>query len=188
MATYTQATRPLTIETVLGADKLLLTGFYGEESVSTLPQFTLEMLSEDPQIPAERMLGSAVTVTVEAGPRKVRHFHGLVSRFAQGERGDGTTAYSAEVVAWPWLLSFFSDCRIFQNLTVPEIVEQVFGDRGHSDFELRLRGTYAKHEYCVQYNETDLAFVQRLLEHEGIYYFVEHHKDRHVLVLSDHPT
>ena len=188
MATYTQATRPLTIETVLGADKLVLTEFYGEEGVSTLPLFTLEMFSEDPQIAAERMLGSTVTVGVESAAGGPRYFHGFVSRFAQGERRDGRTAYSAEVVAWLWLLTFHSDCRIFQDLSVPEIVEKVFKDRGHTDFDLRLRGTYAKREYCVQYNETDLAFVQRLLEDEGIWYFVEHEKDRHVVVLSDHPS
>ncbi len=188
MATYTQATRPLTIETVLGADKLLLLGFYGEESVSTLPLFTLEMLAADPQIPAERMLGSAVSVAVESAAGGHRYFHGIVSRFAQGEREHKHTAYSAEIVAWPWLLGFHSDCRIFQKVSVPEIVEQVFKDRGQSDFDLRLKGTYEKREYCVQYNETDLAFVQRLLEDEGIYYFIEHEKDRHVLVLSDHPT
>ena len=188
MATFTQASRPLTIESVLGADTLLLLGFYGEESVSALPRFSLELMSADAQIPAERMLGSAVSIAVETSAGSPRHFHGIVSRFTQGDRDDGQTAYSAEVVAWPSLLAYFSDCRVFQNLSVPDIVEKVFSDRGFSDYDFRLRGTYEPHEYCVQYNESDLAFVLRLMEEEGIYYFVEHEKNRHVLVLSDHPT
>ena len=78
--------------------------------------------------------------------------------------------------------------RIFQQLSVPEIVEQVFRRLGYDDFELRLVGTYPKRDYCVQYRETHLDFVSRLLEDEGIYYFFEHTRERHVLVLADAPT
>ena len=82
-------------------------------------------------------------------------------------------AYEAEVVPWLWFLSLFSDCRIFQNMTAQEIIEQVFSDRGFSDYRFDVQATLPTREYCVQYRETDLNFVSRLLEEEGIFYFFE---------------
>ncbi|HUF28328.1 MAG TPA: type VI secretion system tip protein TssI/VgrG [Gemmatimonadaceae bacterium] len=187
MGAYTQATRPMTIESVLGADKLLLLGLYGEEGVSSPAVFTLDLASEDPQIPAERMLGSAIAIGVETSAG-VRRLHGIVRRFTQGERSDRRTEYQAEMVAWPWLLSLDADFRVFQNQSVPEIVEEVVKARGFSDFELRLRGSYAPREYCVQHGESDLAFISRLLEEEGIFWFVEHEKSKHVVVFADQPS
>ncbi|MGH6691226.1 MAG: type VI secretion system Vgr family protein, partial [Gammaproteobacteria bacterium] len=92
------------------------------------------------------------------------------------------------VVPWLWFLSLSSDCRVFQNLSVLDIAEQVFKDQGYSDFEIRCTKSYAKREYCVQYRETHLNFVSRLLEDEGIFYFFEHADDKHVLVLADSPS
>ena len=89
------------------------------------------------------------------------------------------------MVPWFWFLNLFSDCRIFQNKSVPDIVEQVFQDRGFSDFESRLRARILPREYCVQYRETDFNFVSRLIEEEGIFYFFEHTTDKHTLVLAD---
>ena len=89
------------------------------------------------------------------------------------------------MVAWLWFLNLFSDCRIFQNKSVPDIVEQVFKDRGFSDYKLQLQGSYPEREYCVQYRETDFNFVSRLLEEEGIFYFFEQSQEKHTLVLAD---
>ncbi len=86
---------------------------------------------------------------------------------------------------WLWLLSRTSDCRIFQNLSIPQIIKQVFRDLGFSDFEDALSRPYREWEYCVQYRETSFDFVSRLMEQEGIYYFFRHEQDRHVLVLAD---
>jgi hypothetical protein len=83
------------------------------------------------------------------------------------------------------MLSLSSDCRIFQRLSVPDIVARVCDDLGFRDYRLRLIGSYEPREYCVQYRETHLDFVSRLLEEEGIFYSFEHHADRHVLVLGD---
>ena len=93
--------------------------------------------------------------------------------------------YQAEMVPWLWFLTLYSNCRIFQNKSVPDIVEQIFKDRGFPDYDLKLPATYQPREYCVQYRETDFNFVSRLLEDEGIFYFFEQTKDKHKLVIAD---
>jgi type VI secretion system VgrG family protein len=89
------------------------------------------------------------------------------------------------VAPWLWFLTRSVDCRIYQDLTIPEILRSVFDDHGVSHYELRLRSQYPKLVFCVQYRESAFAFVSRLMEHVGIFYWFEHHQDRHVLVLAD---
>ncbi|HSK38197.1 MAG TPA: type VI secretion system tip protein TssI/VgrG, partial [Arenibaculum sp.] len=83
------------------------------------------------------------------------------------------------------LMTFSTDSRIFQNLAVPDILKQVFGDLGFTDFQDSLTATYEVREYCVQYQETHFAFVSRLMEEEGIFYFFTHEDGKHTLVLAD---
>jgi type VI secretion system secreted protein VgrG len=183
---YTQAERHLKAGTVLGEDALLLESFEGEEGVSAPYHFTLKLLSDNAAIAPEDLLRTPVAVTLELVEGAERTLHGLINRFTQLGRSDGLTSYRAEMVPWLWFLSLTSDCRIFQNQSVLEIVETVFREQGYSDFEIKCLQTYPKREYCVQYRETHLNFVTRLLEEEGVFYFFEHSKDKHVLVLADH--
>jgi type VI secretion system secreted protein VgrG len=187
MAKYTQDQRPFKVESTLGEDVLLLEAFAGEEGVSAPFSYALDLLSEDDSIDATGLLRSPLTVTVKLADGGERPIHGLVRRFVQsGQTENGElTSYQAEIVPWLWFLSQTTDCRIFQNLTVLEIVEQVFKSQGYSDFELRCVKSYAPREYCVQYRESHLNFVSRLLEEEGIFYFFEHSASKHVLVLAD---
>ena len=187
MASYTQAGRPLRIGTELGEDVLLLTGFSGEEAVSAPFRFTVDMLSEDDSIDPNSILRSPITLTIQLVDDEERSLHGLVSRFVQlGQMAEeGLTAYRAEVVPWLWFLSLSSECRIYQNKSVLEIAEQIFKDLGYSDFEFKCVKSYPKREYCVQYRETHLNFVSRLLEEEGIFYFFQHSDSKHVLTLAD---
>jgi type VI secretion system secreted protein VgrG len=115
----------------------------------------------------------------------VRHFNGYVTDFSLAESIGSYARYVITVRPWLWLLSRTSNCRIFQNMTVPEIIKQVFRDHGFTDFEESLTGSFASREYVVQYRETDFNFVSRLMEHEGIYYFFKHTETNHSLVLSD---
>src|SRR5260370_34637945 len=89
--------------------------------------------------------------------------------------------------AWLWFLKRTADCRIFQNKNVPDIIQKIFGDLGFQDFKLRLYGTFAPRDYCVQYRESDFNFVSRLMEEEGIYYYFSHDKKGHTLVIADTP-
>jgi len=182
---YTQANRPLRVTTALGEDALLLARLSGVEGVSMPFAFRLELLSENAEVAAHDVLRTPAAVTLRLGDDSERVVHGLVRRFVQLGQSEELTAYRAEIVPWLWFLSLSRESRIYQNLSVPEIVEQVFRDRGQADFELRLVKSYPPREYCVQYRETHLDFVSRLLAEEGIFYFFEHSADRHLLVLAD---
>lgn len=188
MTDYTQANRPMWVETELGEDVLLLEGFNGREAMSEPFLFRLDLLSEDPAIDGESVLRTNVGVGLTLPDGETRWIHGVVRRFVQLRRDHDLTAYRAEIVPWLWFLSLARDCRIFQEKDALDIVEEVFNEQGYADFEIRCIRSYRKREYCVQYRETNLDFVTRLLEEEGIFYFFEHTEDKHVLVLADDMT
>jgi type VI secretion system secreted protein VgrG len=184
---WTQDGRLIAIETPLGKDKLLLTSLAGEEAISRLFTYELEMLSADHVIAAESLIGRSVKMVITSEDGKTRPIHGMVAQWRSGPLiGRDLRRYSAQVVPWLWYLGHSSDCRIFQNLNVPDIIEQVFKDFGFSDYQMSVaRGDYPRLEFCVQYRETALNFVSRLMEEAGIFYFFRHEKDRHVLVIAD---
>ncbi len=186
---FTQAGRLIAVDTPLGADRLLLRAFSGTESISQLFQFQLDLSSEDFEIDFDKIVGQKVTVRVLLADQKTeRYFSGHINRFLQMPSKDRLASYQATMVPWLWFLTRTADCRIFQNKSVPDIVQQVFKDFGFQDFELQLQGSYEAWEYCVQYRETACDFVMRLLEQEGIFYFFRHQKDKHVMVLADAPS
>ena len=181
-----QSERLLSLVTPLGPDVLLLTAFTGREEMSRLFRYSLELISDDPAIAAADIVGQNVTWAIKLKDESPRFFNGFVSRFAAGDEEHGRRNYRAEVVPWLWFLTRTADCRIFQQKTVKEIVEQVFGDLGFSDFETsQVKGSHPRREYCVQYRETDFHFVSRLMEEEGIFYFFKHEEGKHTLVLGD---
>jgi type VI secretion system secreted protein VgrG len=185
----TQITRPLALFTPLGPDKLLLRRLDGREEISRLFQYDLELLSDDEAIEPTKILGRKVTVQIRRNGAAPRYFNGFVSQFVRLGRSELAVAYQARVVPWLWFLTRTADCRIFQNRTTPQIIEQIFRDLGFSEFDLTgLKGRYVPREYCVQYRETDFDFVSRLMEEEGISYFFRHENGRHTLVLADHPA
>src|SRR5215471_14601992 len=168
----TQANRHIRVNTPLGEDKALLESFSGEERVSDLFRFELGLLIEDPAFTLEQLLNKPVVVSITQHDDTDRHFHGIINHIEDAEtRTEGRALYRATMVPWAWLLTLFHDCRIFQNKTVPDIVQQVFTDRGFTDYANRTTGTYTEREYTVQYRESDFNFISRLLEDEGIFYF-----------------
>ena len=182
----TQIERPFRVKTTLGDDALLLNSFTGHERVSTPFRFLLELLSPDANIDIQGLLRQPAVITIKLDEDTERHIHGLFNRIALMEYGeDGMSVYQAELVPWLWFLNLYSNCRIFQNKSVPDIVEQIFKDRGFTDYKLNLQGSYQPRDYCVQYRETDFNFVSRLLEDEGIFYFFQQSEDKHTLVLAD---
>ncbi len=115
-----------------------------------------------------------------------RFFNGIVVDTQWVGTRQDSFAYRLTLRPWLWLLGRRADCRIFKDKTVIDIVEDVFKRAGFNDFELRAnRGDYDKIDYCVQYRESDLDFVSRLLEEWGIYTFHEHSESKHQLVLAD---
>lgn len=183
MPTYLQADRPLIVTTPLGQDVLFLTGFRGHEGISQLFSFELEMLAErGTEIHFDKILGESVTVELRLFNGEKRYFNGLVKRFSQGVRDEVFVRYHAAVVPRLWLLTKKVQCRIFQHLSVPDILRQVL--TGLSVI-YQITGTYHPRDYCVQYRESDFDFASRLMEEEGIYYFFQHADGNHQLVLTD---
>ena len=185
---YTQANRLVAIDTPLGKDVLLLRGVSGQEGISQLFSFELDLLSTHADIKFEDIIGKNVTIRVRIGDEDERFFNGFISRFSQQGNDTGLANYRATMVPWLWFLSRTTDCRIFQNLSIPDIIKKIFSDLGFSDYKFSLKGAYQKWDYCVQYRETDLNFVARLMEQEGIFYYFEHQEKKHTLIIADDPS
>ena len=184
--TLTQETRSLKLKTPLGDDVLLLTGFKGHEELSQLFRFELDLISDDDNVRAPDVVGKNITFSISMADGSPRFFNGFVTQFGAGDERQGRRTYRAEVVPWLWFLSQTADCRIFQNKKVPQIIEQIFGDLGFSDYEPNFQQPHLPREYCVQYRETDFEFISRLMEEEGIFYYFRHEDGKHTLVLADH--
>ena len=163
--------------------------FQGTEEMSRLYQFTLELAmegSESDDFMFEELVGEEACLKIEAQGED-RYVHGIVNEIESlGERGS-FTIYRLSLVPSLWLLTLRTNSRIFQKKKVNEIIQKVLTDAGipGDRFRFALTNNYLKREYCVQYNETDFSFISRLLEEEGIFYFFEHSRDRHILVMGD---
>jgi type VI secretion system secreted protein VgrG len=185
MPDYTQENRLISISTPLGKDIFLLQRFTGSEGISRLFNFRLSLLSTQSSIDFTKIIGQNVTVSIELGDGTQRYFNGHISRFGQAGSDERFFHYEAEMAPWLWFLTRNADCRIYQNLAVPDIIQQVFQNHGFNAFSSSLTGSYSAREYCVQYRETDFNFVSRLMEEYGIFYFFEHENGKHTLVLGD---
>jgi type VI secretion system secreted protein VgrG len=182
---FNQTSRLAKITSPLGPDVLLLNQMGGGEELGRLFTYDLQLTSLDANIDLNQLLGKPMSVGLQLADGGERHFHGIVAQCSQSIDQGQFASYQVTLRPWLWLLSRTSDCRIFQNLSIPQIIKQVFRDLGFSDFEDALSRPYREWEYCVQYRETSFDFVSRLMEQEGIYYFFRHEQDRHVLVLAD---
>jgi type VI secretion system secreted protein VgrG len=182
---YSQENRVIAIETPLGKDALLLVSFAAQEGISRLFRISAQLYSENGSIDFSKIIGQRVSISINLADGSKRYLNGFVNRFAQVGVDKRFTHYHAEIVPWTWFLTRNADCRIFQNMTIPDIVAKVFKDRGFGDFKNSLQGDFEQREYCVQYRETDFNFVSRLMEQYGIFYFFEHEKDKHTLVMGN---
>jgi type VI secretion system secreted protein VgrG len=129
------------------------------------------------------LLEKEVTLVVVLEDGTERPIHGLVRSLASLGPEKNFHAYRLHVVPRLWLLTLSRNCRIFQEKDVKDIVGEVLGDISH---RFDCTGAFPKREFTVQYRETDFAFVSRLLEEEGIFYFFEHSDSGHKLVLANH--
>jgi type VI secretion system secreted protein VgrG len=189
MSPITQSGRLLRITTPLGPDVLLVDRVGGVEGISQPFRFQTSLLAEVAagsldKVDPVKLLGASVTLEVEVGEDKTRYINGIVRGFRAGPVDEVFARFSLEIVPTLSLLDLTSDCRIFQNLKIPDVLEKVLREGG-VDLKLNLSKSYTPLDYCVQYRETDLAFVSRLCEQEGIFYYFEHSKNGHKMVLAD---
>ncbi len=179
----TQQNREMEIITPLGADVLLLREVTISEELGRLFSINVELSSTE-NITFEDLLGQNVSIRLNLASGS-RFFNGYVSSISQAVDAGHYARYHATIHPWLWFLTRTSDCRIFQNKTVPDIIKEVCKDLGFTDINDQLSGTYRTWEYCVQYRETDFNFLSRLMEQEGMYYFFTHEEGKHTLNLAD---
>jgi type VI secretion system secreted protein VgrG len=168
------------------SEDLKVIRFEGTESFSAPFNFQLDLAMEESEPDFESILGKAALLTIE-GSEGTRYVNGIVSKFEQSGEPTRLTQYRAELVPKIWLLGLRHKSRIFQDTSVPDIIKKVLADAKipSNEFQFKTKRTYPEREYCVQYRESDLAFISRLMEEEGIYYWFEHSEKSHILVMGD---
>lgn len=163
----------------------------GSEGISFPFEYALELVSEDPDVDFSQIISkTGVVKFVSDGDNVERYIHGMIADFALVDQGKRLTTYSARLVPRLWNLTQMADCRIFQATTTPDIIKKILDDAKitSDSYKIDCKETYAPRDYCVQYRETDLSFIARLMEEEGIFYYFEHSDDQHLLVIADKPT
>lgn len=199
---FSQDTRLLRLITPLGADKLLAECLRVEESLSNTFRIELAALSTDAQIPLKSLLGAPVLVellTASSGTKR-RPFHGYVTSAQCVGANGGFARYKLMIEPWCAFLKFGRDSRIFQDKTVFDILDEIFGSAlGKGKlvptwrYEIADRSVYPLRSLTCQYQESNFAFAERLMHEEGLFYFFEHGPaagsgdvGSHVLVVADH--
>ena len=175
----------LTIEGV--SHDLQVLEFTGREAISQPFEFELELVSERPDLDLESLLHQAAFLAFDQAGHGI---HGQIYRVAQGESGKRLTRYHVTLRPQLAYLAHRTNQRIFQHLSVEKIISQVLQEHGiqANAYQFQLGSIYPEREYCVQYDESDLHFVQRLCEEEGIHYHFQHSEQGHVLTFGDDQT
>ena len=157
----------------------------GSDGLSRNGEYRVTVLSRRGDVKADELLGHPVSVALTTPHGGKREFNGIVAGFHQlGEVGR-YHQYLIVVRPWTWLLTRTSDCKIFQDKTIRQIIEAVFADHPYADFAFELTASYPPLNYCVQYRESDYNFLARLMEQEGIHFFFRHKNGKHTLVIAD---
>lgn len=183
-----QSSLRMSISTAAGADTFRVVEAWGHEELSLPFEFNLVLESDDPKVSLDEVVGDTATLTMEFSSARKRTVHGWVTRARRGTSDARLTRYHLELRPWLWTARLAGDCRIFQEMTTPEIIKKALGDLGFQDIREALKGSYEPRSYCVQYRESTFDFVHRLLEDEGITYWFEHSSSKHVMVLCDDPS
>ena len=176
------------LHTSLGKDHLVLLRFDGHSGIDDLFEFNVDALSHEANIDLTKIIGTHATVELDSMSLDKSFFDGVVTEAEwTGVQENGNT-YNLVLRPWFWLASRRRNQRIFHNMNVVQIVEEVLGEysgHGESPFEVTLIRDYPELEYTVQYRESDFAFVARQLERFGIHYYFIHEEGSHKLVLND---
>jgi type VI secretion system secreted protein VgrG len=172
--------------------------FTGHEGISQLARFDIKLLCSENDINFADVVGKRASLRIWCWQDSdyTRAYHGIICRFEQIGQNEGYAQYHAVMVPSVWRLTINYQSLIYQDMSVPDIVEDVLGNAGFQsdDYDLSsLQGTYLPineppREFCVQYRESDFNFISRLMEDEGIFYFFEYGEDKEVMVIADSNT
>mgnify|MGYP000504192527 CR=1 FL=1 len=178
-------------------DELRLHSLHGREALGELFEYRLDLVNwtesdivrdlflPDGRLTPDKLLGQSLTVSVPLPGKKTRHLNGLITQAAYRESIDHHTAYTVTIRPTLWLLTLTRNCRVFQNKTVPDVLDEILEGHGLEPARRSLTEKYRTWDTLTQYRESDFAFIMRLLAHEGLYFFFEHEPDGHTLVLAD---
>ncbi|MCK2056124.1 type VI secretion system tip protein TssI/VgrG [Methylobacterium sp. 37f] len=181
-----QTTRIAKLTTPVEGDKLVIAQFEAQEGLSELFEYRIDALSPNRNIDFSKSIGRACNVAFSGYRGAERHFNGILVEAQWTGEEQAYYAYRLVLRPWLWLLGQRGDCRIFSKMNVVKIIKEVFDKAGFGDYTVKANEVdYPDIEYCVQYRESDLTFVSRLMEEFGLYVFYEHSRDKHNLVLAD---
>lgn len=180
----------MTITSPLGPDALIVTHLSAHEAISQPFTYELDVVSQNGVVDPDKILNQPVCVTLKAGQTTLRQFHGIVQSIAthgatRGQDDADHYLYHLTVVPRLWFLNQTVDCRVYQKKSMADIVKGIFQDAGLTEYSIQASGGASPREYTVQYNESDLTFIQRLMEEEGCYYFFEHTAAGHKVIVAD---
>ena len=172
------------------ADALLLTALEGNESLATPFFYELRSLTTQSEAELSHWHGKTISCRIGDGSHHLpqRFLHGVVTRIDYKQRTQEEAECTLTLEPSLSLLALGRVMRIWQNISVPDLVRTLLSDYGITHLDLQLYGSYPAREYCVQYRESAFNFIHRLLKEEGIYYFFRHSEFRHTMVLTDHPA
>ncbi len=171
----------------LEEDAVHVYGFEGHESISRLFEYRIELLSQDPEIDATQILNKKASLIFTRGEEDPIKINGIISHFEQRGKSPDYVSYYAVLVPKMWRLGLNFNSKIFQQVDLEAVVTEVLQESGFAseDFEFQLNNAYPQFEYCVQYRESDFDFVNRRLEHFGVYYYFDHRDENDVIVFTD---
>lgn len=173
------------VETELANKEFFVYEAVGTEELGRAFNYEVTLLIEE-TVDLEKLLGESITIKVRGDDGEIyRYINGIASEIVSLGQRSQFNALKATLRPWFWILSLSSDNRVFQEMSVTEIIKKVFDDNGFSDFEISTSKTYRKRDYCVQYGETSFEFVSRLMEEEGIYYYFDHRDGKHQMIICD---
>ena len=172
------------------AESLIPERLSGSEQICSLFSYDVDFITDATAMTPGDMLGKPIGLELGPGTGDAAKVHGYIVRlqlgdFLGGAFGMAYRRISCRIVPWFWFLDHTRDCRVFQNQTVQEILETLFGDAGFTDYRFTLRGKLNPRSYVIQYNETDYAFACRLMAEEGLVWWFSCALDSHTLVITD---
>jgi type VI secretion system secreted protein VgrG len=186
MPDYKQAGRLMQFDSVLGTDKLLIDTFEGVEGISRLFDFQAELFADaGSDIDPSSLIGTKATVTMNLlDVSGTRYYNGMIAAFEQTSGDDELDVYRAHLVPSLWQLTLSTNCRVFQNMAPMDIIKKVISPYGITMSD-STTGSYKSLEYCTQYDETDFAFISRIAEQFGIFYWFEHKESDNTVYFGD---
>ncbi|ODP97541.1 type VI secretion system Vgr family protein [Salinivibrio sp. DV] len=181
----------------LDPETFVVREFQGHESLSSAEfdqhtcngfRYNIALASRDSSLTPEQLVDCKGTLLLYRNGVCERKICGVINQFSQGDIGHHHTYYDVQMVPELARLSLRQNSRIFQHQTVPQIISILLQEMDISDVGFGLTKDYAEREFCVQYRETDLAFLERIAAEEGLIYCFVWQDDKQLLYITDAPS